>query len=92
MFPPDWDRPRPCHCEERSVIARDLQRAGAGVRSLAKPVLDATGDFAKPVFAVLGVAARLECRRIMERTARGRTGAKANGGELRSQADLCSAS
>src|SRR5215211_7288822 len=29
------------------VIARDIQRAGAGLRSLAEPVLDTTGDFAE---------------------------------------------
>lgn len=33
------------------VIARDMQRAGAGLRSLAEPVLDTTGDFAELVLA-----------------------------------------
>jgi DNA invertase Pin-like site-specific DNA recombinase len=61
------------------VIARDMQRAGAGLRSLAEPVLDTTGDFAELVLAMLGVAAKLERRRIIERTARGRTDAKAKG-------------
>ena len=61
------------------VIARDMQRAGAGLRSLAEPVLDTTGDFAELVLAMLGVAAKLERRRIAERTARGRADAKANG-------------
>ncbi|HEX3991852.1 MAG TPA: recombinase family protein, partial [Acetobacteraceae bacterium] len=28
------------------IIARDIQQAGAGLRSLAEPVLDTTGDFA----------------------------------------------
>jgi len=28
------------------VIARDLQKAGAGLRSLAEPVVDTTSDFA----------------------------------------------
>jgi DNA invertase Pin-like site-specific DNA recombinase len=55
-----------------------VQRAGAGVRSLAEPYLDTTSDFAEIVFAILGVAAKLE-RRILERTARGRADAKANG-------------
>jgi DNA invertase Pin-like site-specific DNA recombinase len=50
------------------VIARDMQRAGAGLRSIAEPVL-----------AMLGVAAKLERRRIAERTARGRADAKAKG-------------
>ena len=61
------------------VIARDMQRAGAGPRSLAEPVLDTTGDFTELVLAMLGVAAKLERRRIAERTARGRAGAKAKG-------------
>src|SRR3984957_20236542 len=55
------------------------QRAGAGIRSLAKPYLDTTSDFAEIVFAILGVAAKLERRRILERTARGRADAKAKG-------------
>jgi DNA invertase Pin-like site-specific DNA recombinase len=61
------------------VIARDMQRAGAGLRSLAEPVLDTTGDFAELVLAMLGVAAKLERRRIIERTERGRADAKAKG-------------
>ena len=69
------------------VIARDMQRAGAGLRSLAEPVLDTTGDFAELVLAMLGVAAKLERRRIAERTARGRADAKAEGREVRTQAE-----
>jgi DNA invertase Pin-like site-specific DNA recombinase len=61
------------------VIAREMQRAGAGIRSLAEPFLDTTADFAEIVFAILGVAAKLEYRRIKERTARGRADAKAKG-------------
>jgi len=61
------------------IIARDVQQAGAGLRSLAEPVLDTTGDFAELVLAMLGVAAKLERRRIIERTARGRADAKAQG-------------
>ena len=61
------------------VIARDMQRAGAGLRSIAEPVLDTTGDFAELVLAMLGVAAKLERRRFAERTARGRADAKAKG-------------
>jgi DNA invertase Pin-like site-specific DNA recombinase len=60
------------------VIAREMQRAGAGIRSLAEPYLDTTSDFAEIVFAILGVAAKLE-RRLLERTARGRADANANG-------------
>src|ERR1700745_769739 len=52
------------------VIARDMQRAGAGIRSLAEPFLDTTSDFAEIILAILGVAAKLERRRILERTAR----------------------
>jgi len=59
------------------IIARDMQRAGAGIRSLAEPFLDTTSDFAEIIFAILGVAAKLERRRI--RTARGRADAKENG-------------
>src|ERR1700676_1779589 len=61
------------------VIARDMQRAGAGLRSIAEPVVDTTSDFAELVLAMLGVAAKLERRRISERTARGRADAKAKG-------------
>ena len=61
------------------TLARDIQQAGAGLRSLAEPVLDTTGDFAEVVLAMLGVAAKLERRRILERTARGRADAKAAG-------------
>ena len=64
---------------ELLVIARDMQRAGAGIRSLAEPFLDTTSDFAEIIFAILGVAAKLERRRILERTARGRADAKAKG-------------
>jgi DNA invertase Pin-like site-specific DNA recombinase len=61
------------------VIAREMQRKGAGIRSLAEPFLDTTSDFAEIVFAILGVAAKLERRRILERTERGRADAKAKG-------------
>jgi DNA invertase Pin-like site-specific DNA recombinase len=61
------------------VIARDMQRAGAGIRSLAEPFLDTTSDFAEIIFAILGVATKLERRRILERTARGRADAKEKG-------------
>ncbi len=61
------------------VIARDMQRAGAGIRSLAEPFLDTTSGFAEIIFAILGVAAKLERRRVLERTARGRADAKEKG-------------
>jgi DNA invertase Pin-like site-specific DNA recombinase len=60
-------------------MAREMQRSGAGIRSLAEPYLDTTSDFADIVFAILGVAAKLERRRILERTAHGRADAKAKG-------------
>src|SRR5271165_2789389 len=66
------------------VIARDMQRAGAGLRSIAEPFLDTTSDFAEIVFAILGVAAKLEHRRIKDRTARGREG---EGRKIRAQAE-----
>ena len=56
-----------------------MQKAGASIRSLAEPFLDTTSDFAEIVFAILGVAAKLERRRLVERTARGRADAKAKG-------------
>ena len=40
------------------VIARDMQRAGAGIRSLAEPFLDTTSDFAEIVFLLTGILAR----------------------------------
>jgi DNA invertase Pin-like site-specific DNA recombinase len=61
------------------VIARDMQRAGAGIRSLAEPFLDTTSDFAEIIFAILGVAAKLERRSILERTERGRADAREKG-------------
>ena len=61
------------------VIARDLQKVGAGLRSIAEPVVDSTSDFAEMAPAMLGVAAKLERRRIKERIERGRADAKAKG-------------
>ena len=64
---------------ELLVMARDMQRAGAGLRSIAEPVVDTTSDFAELVLDMLDVAAKLERRRIKERTARGRADAKERG-------------
>jgi DNA invertase Pin-like site-specific DNA recombinase len=61
------------------LILRQVQQAGAGLRSLAEPVVDTTSDFAEIVLAILGVAAKVERRRIAERTARGRADALAKG-------------
>jgi DNA invertase Pin-like site-specific DNA recombinase len=52
------------------VLAREMQRAGADICSLAEPFLDTTSDFAEIVFAILGIAAKLERCRILEHTAR----------------------
>jgi DNA invertase Pin-like site-specific DNA recombinase len=39
------------------VIAGDMQRAGAGSRSIAEPVVDTTSDFAELMLTMLGVSA-----------------------------------
>ena len=59
------------------VIARDLEKAGAGLRSLAEPLIDTTSDFKELILAIFGIAAKLERRRIIDRTTRGRADAKA---------------
>jgi DNA invertase Pin-like site-specific DNA recombinase len=64
------------------VITREMQRKGTSIRLLAEPFLHTTSDFAEIVLAILRVAAKLERRRILERTARGRAGAKAKGVRL----------
>ena len=61
------------------TIARDLKQAGVGLKSLAEPVIDTTSEFSDIVLAVLGLAAKLEHKRIRERTAAGRAKAKADG-------------
>ena len=66
------------------VIARDMQRAGAGLRSIADVGFRRAAEL---VLATLGVAAKLERRRILERTARGRADAKAKGDQIRPPAD-----
>jgi hypothetical protein len=43
------------------VIARDLQKAVAGLRSIAKPVVDTTSDFVEGVLAMLGVGESADC-------------------------------
>ena len=61
------------------VLAREMQQTGAGLRSLAEPYIDTAGDFAEVVLAILGVVAKLERRRILDRTAHGHVAAKARG-------------
>jgi DNA invertase Pin-like site-specific DNA recombinase len=61
------------------VIAREMQKAGAGIRSFAEPFLDTTSDFAEIVFAILGVAASWNAAASRNAPARGRADAKAKG-------------
>jgi DNA invertase Pin-like site-specific DNA recombinase len=61
------------------VIARDLENAGAGPRSLAEPLMDTTSDFEELILAMFGIAGKLERRRIIDRTTRGRADAKGKG-------------
>jgi DNA invertase Pin-like site-specific DNA recombinase len=61
------------------IIAREMEKVGAGLRSLAEPFIDTASDFKDLVLAILGVAAKLERRRIKDRTERGRNDAKAKG-------------
>jgi DNA invertase Pin-like site-specific DNA recombinase len=61
------------------IIAREPEKAGAGLRSIAEPLIDTTSDFKEVILAILGVAAKLERRRIKERTEHGRADAKAKG-------------
>lgn len=61
------------------VIARDLEKAGAGLCSIAEPLIDTISDFKELILAIFGIAAKLERRRIIDRTVRGRADAKAKG-------------
>ncbi len=61
------------------IIARELEKAGAGLRSIAEPLIDTTSDFKELILAIFVIAAKLERRRITERTTRGRADAKAKG-------------
>jgi DNA invertase Pin-like site-specific DNA recombinase len=63
---------------DQPVIARDMQRAGAGLRSLAEPVVD-TVRHLRTGACHGGVSAKLERRGVVERTVRGRVDAKAKG-------------
>lgn len=58
-------------------ILHAVKEAGAGFRSIAEPMVDTTSQFAEVIIAVLGIAASWERARITERTAAGRTQAKA---------------
>lgn len=60
-------------------ILHDVRQAGAGFRSLGEPLVDTTSELAEVVIAVLGIAARWERSRMIERTAIGRGHAMAQG-------------
>src|SRR4051794_12339628 len=60
-------------------IARDVQRAGAGIRSLAEPWADTGTSTGRLMLAVLGGLADVERDLIRTRTAEGRSRAKAKG-------------
>ncbi|MBP2498234.1 DNA invertase Pin-like site-specific DNA recombinase [Methylobacterium sp. PvP062] len=61
------------------TIARDLRAAGVGLHSLTEPILDTTNEMADVILAVLGLAAKLEHKRLRERTTAVRAKAKADG-------------
>ena len=61
------------------MIARDMRHARAGLKSLAETAVNTTSDFADVVLVILGVSAKLERRRILDRTERGHAAAKAKG-------------
>jgi DNA invertase Pin-like site-specific DNA recombinase len=61
------------------VIARDMHRAEAGIRSLAEPWADTGTSTGRLMIAVLGGLADVERDLIRTRTAEGRSRAKARG-------------
>lgn len=69
-------------------ILHEVRQAGAGFRSLAEPIVDTTSELADVVIAVLGIAAKWERARIIERTAAGRAYAVAQGVKLGRKAKL----
>lgn len=71
---------RLCHdTTDLLVMAGDMQRARAGLCLLTKPVVDTTSDFAKLVLTMLGIAAKLERRCILNRAVGELADPKANG-------------
>jgi DNA invertase Pin-like site-specific DNA recombinase len=56
-----------------------VEKAGAGLRSIAEPLIDTSSDFKELILAIFGIAAKLERRRIIDRTARGRADTKTKG-------------
>lgn len=63
-------------------ILHDVKEAGAGFRSLNEPIVDTTSELADVVLAVLGIAAKWERARMIERTAAGRAQAVMRGVKL----------
>ena len=61
------------------VLLRDLTNKGVGLRSLAEPILDTTSELREVIIALLGMMAKMERHRIVERTSRGRREAKERG-------------
>lgn len=60
-------------------ILHDVKQVGAGFRSINEPIVDTTSELADVVIAVLGIAAKWERARLLERTAAGRERAMAQG-------------
>lgn len=63
-------------------ILHEVKEAKAGFRSLNEPIVDTTSELADVVLAVLGIAAKWERARMIERTAAGRAQAVARGVKL----------
>ncbi len=63
-------------------ILHEIRQAGAGFRSLSEPMVDTTTEMADVVLAILGVTAKWERARMIERTAAGRAQAVMRGVKL----------
>lgn len=63
-------------------ILHEVKEAGAGFRSLNEPIVDTTSELADVVLAVLGIAAKWERARMIERTSAGRALAVTRGVKL----------
>lgn len=63
-------------------ILHEVKEARAGFRSLNEPIVDTTSELADVVLAVLGIAAKWERARMIERTSAGRAAAVAQGVKL----------
>ena len=63
-------------------VLHEVKEAGAGFRSLNEPIVDTTSELADVVLAVLGIAAKWERARMIERTSAGRAQAVMRGVKL----------